>query len=79
MCCVKQVIDMGVYRVYIGPMKSADLIKLLKANGWTQSRVRGSHHVYVHATNPNLITVPHPKKDLGTGMVNSLLKLAGLK
>ncbi|WP_111008142.1 type II toxin-antitoxin system HicA family toxin [Stenotrophomonas sepilia] len=60
-------------------MKSADLIKLLEANGWTKSRSRGSHHVYVHGLNPNIITVPHPKKDLGVGLVNNLKKLAGLK
>ena len=60
-------------------MKSADLIKELVANGWTLDRVRGSHHVYVHPQNPNIITVPHPKKDLGKGLVNNLRKLAELK
>lgn len=60
-------------------MKSADLIKELEAAGWRLDRVRGSHHVYTHPNNPNIITVPHPKKDLGKGLVNSLRKLAGLK
>lgn len=60
-------------------MKSADLIKELEAAGWRLERVRGSHHVYNHPNNPNIITVPHPKKDLGKGLVNSLRKLAGLK
>lgn len=60
-------------------MNSADLIKELLANGWRLDRVRGSHHVYKHADNPNIITVPHPKKDLGRGLVNNLRKLAGLK
>lgn len=53
-------------------MKSSDLIKELEANGWTLDRVRGSHHVYCHPDNPSIITVPHPKKDLGKGLVNNL-------
>lgn len=60
-------------------MKSSDLIKELEAAGWQLERVRGSHHVYTHPENPNIITVPHPKKDLGKGLVSSLRKLAGLK
>lgn len=63
----------------IRPMKSADLIKELEANGWTLDRARGSHHVYVHPGKPSIITVPHPKKDLGKGLVGNLRKLAGLK
>lgn len=60
-------------------MKSADPIKELESRGRRLDRVRGSHHVYVHPENPNIITVPHPRKDLGKGLVNSLRKLAGLK
>ncbi len=60
-------------------MKSAELIKELETNGWTCVRVRGSHHVFRHPTNPNIISVPHPKKDLGKGLVSALRKLAGLQ
>lgn len=60
-------------------MKSADLIKELEENGWVLDRVKGSHHVYKHPTIPEIITVPHPKKDLGRGLVNSARKIAGLK
>jgi predicted RNA binding protein YcfA (HicA-like mRNA interferase family) len=28
---------------------------------------------------PNTATVPHPKKQLGMGLVNAILKQAGLK
>lgn len=62
----------------IHTMKSADLIRELEKAGWTLDRVRGSHHVFKHPENPNIITVPHPKKDLGKGLVSSLRKLAGL-
>lgn len=66
----------GVYHTH---MSSVDLIKELLANGWVLDRIRGSHHVYKHSDNPTIITVPHPKKDLGKGLVNNLRKLAGLK
>lgn len=60
-------------------MKSADLISLLKADGWVLRTVRGSHHVFTHPSRPGHLTVPHPKKDLGKGLVSKLLKQAGLK
>ena len=60
-------------------MNSKDLIKLLEKEGWELRRVRGSHHIFRHPTLAGHISVPHPKKDLGIGLVNSLLKQAGLK
>ncbi len=59
-------------------MKSADLIRLLEADGWTLDRVRGSHHVFRHTTKPGIVVVPHPKKDLGTGLIAAIRKQAGL-
>ena len=59
--------------------KSADLIKVLVSHGWVLNRVRGSHHVYVHPERGGHITVPHPKKDLGLGLIKSILKLAGIE
>jgi predicted RNA binding protein YcfA (HicA-like mRNA interferase family) len=60
-------------------MKSAELIKLLRRNGWVLRGVKGSHHVFSHPARGGHISVPHPKKDLGTGLVEKLLKHAGLK
>ena len=59
-------------------MKSSDLIRLLEADGWTQDRVRGSHHVFRHPTKPGIVVVPNPKKDLGTGLTAAIRKQAGL-
>lgn len=59
-------------------MKSADLIRELLAAGWRLDRVRGSHHIFVHATNPGIVVVPHPKKDLGTGLAKAIRRQAGL-
>lgn len=62
-------------------MRSADLIKMLEAEGWLLRGVRGSHHVFSHPQRGGHISVPHPKKDLGVGLglVHQLLKQAGLK
>jgi predicted RNA binding protein YcfA (HicA-like mRNA interferase family) len=58
-------------------MNSADLIRLLKENGFTVISTRGSHHKMRNAANVTVI-VPHPKKDLGKGLVSAILKQAGL-
>ena len=62
----------------IGAMKSAAVIKRLEAAGWRLVAVRGSHHQFKHPDKPGRITVPHPKKDLGVGLVRAIFKQAGL-
>jgi len=60
-------------------MKSRDLIRALEADGWRLVRVRGSHHQFKHPRKPGTVTIPHPKKDLGIGLVKAIRKQAGLK
>ncbi|MBX3673109.1 MAG: type II toxin-antitoxin system HicA family toxin [Burkholderiales bacterium] len=60
-------------------MNSADLIRQLKAAGWRLRASKGSHHVFMHPSQPGHITVPHPRKDLGVGLVAKILIQAGLK
>lgn len=60
-------------------MNSKEIIKKLEQDGWTLRGVKGSHHVYTHSSKPGHISVPHPKKDMGVGLVSKLLKEAGLK
>jgi predicted RNA binding protein YcfA (HicA-like mRNA interferase family) len=59
-------------------MKSADLIRELRRAGWQLDRVRGSHHVFTHPTKHGIVVVPHPKKDLGTGLVRAIRREAGI-
>jgi predicted RNA binding protein YcfA (HicA-like mRNA interferase family) len=59
-------------------MKSKDLIRELEKNGWQLVRIKGSHHQFKHPKHKLPITVPHPKKDLGTGLVQQIRKDAGL-
>lgn len=58
---------------------SRDVIRVLKTDGWFEVRVTGSHHHFKHKTKPGIVTVPHPKKELGKGLHNSILKQAKLK
>ncbi|WP_168795541.1 type II toxin-antitoxin system HicA family toxin [Paraburkholderia aromaticivorans] len=60
-------------------MKSVEVVKLIQAAGWRLVRITGSHHHYRHAARAGLVTIPHPKKDLPPGTLNSILKQAGLK
>lgn len=53
------------------------LIQLLKTHGFVVIGVRGSHHKLRNAANVTMI-VPHPKKDLGKGLIAAILKHAGL-
>lgn len=59
-------------------MNSRELLKQLEADGWTLRGVKGSHHVFVHPVKTGHIRIPHPKKDMGIGIVGKLLKQAGL-
>lgn len=70
------------FRVFVcimRTMKSADLIRELTSGGWVLDRVRGSHHVFKHPGRVGHIVVPHPKKDLGRGLVAAIRKQAGLQ
>jgi predicted RNA binding protein YcfA (HicA-like mRNA interferase family) len=60
-------------------MNSKELISKLEKDGWTLRGSKGSHHVFIHPVKAGHISVPHPKKDLGVGLVQKLLKQAGLK
>lgn len=55
-------------------MSSAELMKLLKKNGWVLDRVNGSHHIFVKEGVDHHITVPHPRKDLAKGTLQDVLK-----
>ena len=59
-------------------MTSSDLIRDMHRVGWRLDRVNGSHHVYKHPDQPGIVVVPHPKKDLGLGLVKAIRKQAGI-
>ena len=58
-------------------MDSASLIRELKAAGWALDRVNGSHHIFTKPGHRPVV-LPHPKKDLGRGLVAAIRKQAGI-
>ncbi|KAB1087580.1 type II toxin-antitoxin system HicA family toxin [Neorhizobium galegae] len=60
-------------------MKSAEVIALLRRNGWMEVAQKGSHVQFKHPQKPGRVTVPHPKRDIPLGTLRSIEKQAGLK
>ncbi len=61
-------------------MKSRELLKLLKQNGWYELRQSGSHIIMEHSTNKNKISIPfHTSKEIKKGTLKAILKLAEIK
>lgn len=60
-------------------MKSRELIRELEEAGWRLDRVRGSHHMFHHPEKPGLIVVPHPRDEIGPGLLAKILRQAGLR
>ena len=58
---------------------SKEVIALVKKDGWYEVRVKGSHHHFKHDIKIGIVTIPHPKRQLGKGLVNSIFKQANLK
>ena len=54
-------------------MSSAELVRILESAGFELVSIRGSHHKYRHPDGRWTI-VPHPKKDLGKGLVAKILR-----
>lgn len=53
--------------------------KMLYKDGWYLYKTVGSHYQYKHNSKQGKITIPRHCKELKKGIVNSILKQAGLK
>ena len=59
-------------------MTGKELVKLLKKDGWTLDRIKGSHHIMIKGT--MTLSVPvHGNKDLPAGILHRLMKDGGLQ
>jgi predicted RNA binding protein YcfA (HicA-like mRNA interferase family) len=56
---------------------SREIKKRLEKEGWTLDRVKGSHHILRNPHSGAIVVLPHPKKDLGVGLVRAIYKQAG--
>jgi predicted RNA binding protein YcfA (HicA-like mRNA interferase family) len=53
-------------------MSSTDLIREPRRAGWQLCSVKGSHHVFTHPEFTGIVVAPHPKRDLGLGLVTAI-------
>jgi predicted RNA binding protein YcfA (HicA-like mRNA interferase family) len=61
-------------------MKVTDVLKRLRADGWTQVRMRGSHRQLRHPKKSGDVTVSgHQSKDVPVNTLKSIWKQAGLE
>jgi len=60
-------------------MNSADIIRLLQADGWFEVARKGSHAQFKHRDKQGRVTVPLPKRDIPIGTLRSIEKQSGLK
>jgi predicted RNA binding protein YcfA (HicA-like mRNA interferase family) len=56
---------------------SRDIKRRLEQEAWILDRVTGSHHVFKHPRTRQTVVLPHPKKDLGIGLVRNIYRQAG--
>lgn len=59
-------------------MNGKELVKLLLDQGWTVDRINGSHYIMVKGAQTIVVPV-HGSQDLKPGLLNAILKQAGLK
>ncbi|MCF0132563.1 MAG: type II toxin-antitoxin system HicA family toxin [Blautia sp.] len=57
---------------------SREVISMLKADGWYEVNVVGSHHQFKHPTKPGRTTVKHPCKDIPRPTLNCIERQSGL-
>ncbi|WLP93872.1 type II toxin-antitoxin system HicA family toxin [Psychrobacter sp. M13] len=60
-------------------MKSGELIKLLKEDGWIVDRVKGSHHILRKESVDSIISISHPEKDVSRHQLAQARRISGLK
>lgn len=60
-------------------MKSSELVKLLKRDGWFVVRQAGSHMIMEHPSKKGKVVCPfHSSQEVGKGLAAKILKDAGL-
>ena len=61
-------------------MKSSELLRILKKDGWFEVRQAGSHIIMRHPEKEGSLSVPfHGADEVNKGLLNGLLKKANIK
>lgn len=59
-------------------IKPKELIRVLEKKGWQLDRIRGSHHILVHPVLKRAVPVPVHNRDLKTGTLTAIIRVAGI-
>ncbi len=59
-------------------MKSRELMRILKENGWVLDRIEGSHHIFVKDGHRSVPVPVHKGREITKDMVRRILKEAGI-
>ena len=59
-------------------MSGKEVVKLLIANGWTIDRINGSHYIMIYG-NQTIVVPVHGNQSMKPGLLNAILKQAGMK
>lgn len=51
---------------------------MLHKDGWYLYATVGSHHHYKHPSKKGKVTIPHPRKSIPRGILESIAKQSGL-
>lgn len=60
-------------------MRSREVDRMLKNDGWYLADISGSHYQYKHPTKLGKISVPNHPGDIPKSIIQSIRKQAGLK
>ena len=56
---------------------SRDIKRRLEQDGWVIEDQRLANHIFRYPSSGAIIVLPHPRKDLGVGLVRKIYKQAG--
>ncbi len=60
-------------------MYAKEVLKILKQNGWTLERIKGSHHI-MQKNGYRSVAIPiHSSKELGKGLLKCIERETGVK
>ena len=57
-----------------------ELARVVQQRGWQLARIHGSHHIFTMSDRRERLVIPiHGNRPLKTGLLRSLMKIAGLE
>lgn len=58
-------------------LKPRQIVQLLRAKGFEEKRITGSHHIFRHPETGNIVPVPiHGNRDIKRGTLHNILRQA---